>query len=129
MSKKLTPFEALDQLRQNYKDDSHLFDNDLLDIIEPALKKGEYFEMLSKVYIYFIHDPRRKFTVLELGQIIKALEIIKATRVDTNIIKESKDYDDYCGLEAQKMLALMFSAPKQIGITKEQYEIVKEVLL
>ena len=35
---KLTPLEALDNLRQNYETGAHLFDYKYLDIIETALK-------------------------------------------------------------------------------------------
>ena len=38
MSKEL---KALAQLKQNYKDETHLFDDELLAIIEPALKALE----------------------------------------------------------------------------------------
>lgn len=64
----------------------------------------------------------------DVNKSLEALEIIRKTRVDTNIIKESKNYDDYCGLEAVKMLALIFNAPKQTGITKEEYDLLKEIL-
>lgn len=60
-----------------------------------------------------------------------ALEIIKITRVDTNLIKLSENYDDYCFLEAEKLLTLEYHnlTAKQQGITEEQYNLLKEVLL
>lgn len=39
--KNLTPLEALEELRQNIVDDAHYFDDDLLSIIEDALKDYE----------------------------------------------------------------------------------------
>ena len=39
--KNLTPLEALEELRQNIVDDAHSFDDDLLAIIEDALKDYE----------------------------------------------------------------------------------------
>lgn len=39
--KNLTPLEALEQLRQNNIDDAHYFDDELLSIIEDALKDYE----------------------------------------------------------------------------------------
>ena len=41
MYKELSPLEALERLRQNWIDDSHLFDDELLDIIEKSLKALE----------------------------------------------------------------------------------------
>ena len=50
--KNLTPLEALEQLRQNNVDDAHYFDEDLLSIIEDALKdyekEIEILEILNK---------------------------------------------------------------------------------
>lgn len=62
---------------------------------------------------------------------LKALETIKETRVDTNLIKLSKDYDDYCGLEVEKLLTLQHHnlVVEQKGITEEQYNLLKEMLL
>jgi len=60
---------------------------------------------------------------------LKALEIIKETRVDTSLIKLSKDYDDYCSLEVIKVLSngedMLI---KQRGITQQEYDLLKEVL-
>ena len=58
---------------------------------------------------------------------LKAVEIIRTTRVDTNLIKLSKDYDDYCGLEAIEILNGKLTT-KQVGITEEKYKLLKEVL-
>lgn len=94
-----------------------------LDIIETALKENK--NLKCKVVTTTASCLMLKE---ELDKKNKALEIIKKTRVDTNIIKESIDYEDYCGLEAQKMLSLMLNAPKQIGITEEEYKVLKEIL-
>ena len=59
---------------------------------------------------------------------LKALEVIKETRVDINFIKLSKNYDDYCGMEVVKMLNHIETA-EQKGITQEEYDLLKEVLL
>lgn len=60
---------------------------------------------------------------------LKALEIIKETRVDVGLIKLSKDYDDYCSLEVIKILSVGEDmVVKQRGITKEEYDLLKEVL-
>ena len=67
MNKELTPLEALEELRQNNKDDTHLFDSELLDIIEIALKDYEKRLILAKEYQDINNVAKR----------LKALEIIK----------------------------------------------------
>ena len=54
--KNLTPLEALEELRQNIVDNAHYFDDDLLSIIEDALKDYEKEVVildLLKEYSYF----------------------------------------------------------------------------
>ena len=45
MEKEITPLEAVKKLRQNNIDDTHLFDDKLLDVIENALKENEYLKI------------------------------------------------------------------------------------
>ena len=93
-----------------YKTIKDMF-SDEFEIIEAAIK--ENFKM--------------KLVIIAQEKEAKALRIIRDTRVDTNLIKKSKDYDDYCSLEASKLLTTMES-PTQKGITEEEYNIIKEVL-
>lgn len=59
---------------------------------------------------------------------LKALEIIKETRVDVVLIKLSKDYDDYCSLEVIKILSVGENmVVKKRGITQQEYDLLKEV--
>ena len=57
---------------------------------------------------------------------LKALEIIKETRVDINFIKLSKNYDDYCSMEVIKILNNI-ATTKQRGITEKEYDLLKEI--
>lgn len=66
MNKELTPLEALEKLRQNNVDDSHLFDDELLDIIETALNELKIMkEIIADILTREEEDK------------LKALEIIK----------------------------------------------------
>lgn len=87
-------------------------------------KELELFQELRYEYLRTIKDD--KLDTIEKS--LKALEIIKETRVDTNFIKLSKDYDDYCGMEVIKMLN-QIETTKQRGITQEEYDLLKEILL
>ena len=80
--------EALKQLRQNNKDDTHLFDDELLDVVEKELK---------------------------------ALEIIaKYIKID------EEDEDDFFPYTIKDTQYISLSSAKVM--TKEEYEIIKEVL-
>ena len=57
--------DALERLRQNNKDNSHLFDDELLDIIEKSLKRLEQLEIEKQSFDRVIEKK------------LKALEIIK----------------------------------------------------
>ena len=46
-------------------------------LIETELKESEYYKMLCNAYVYFIHDDKHKYPVLELGKIIKTIDIIR----------------------------------------------------
>lgn len=79
--------DALEKLRQNNKDNSHLFDDELLETIEKELK---------------------------------ALEIIIDKTVNVyDEIYETNDYEDYIANFGYTQL--------QFNMTKEEYELVKEV--
>ena len=121
--------------------------NECLNIIEKELKEGEknhklkidiceYFglddlfpyddnskimEKLKEIQNYY-YDIQFKKSKKE-----KALEIIKKTRVDTNLIKLSKDYDDYCAMEVIKILDNT-QTTNQKGITEEEYDLLKKEL-
>ena len=114
MNKELTPLEALEKLT-NYKCSCLSEKIKCKEIIETALKENE----------------NRKELMAEMGKqslrIAEALDIIKNTRVDTNLIKLSNSYDNYCGLEAAELLNGKYTA-KQKGITEEEYDLLKEVL-
>ena len=52
MMNKNNPLEALEKLRQNNKDNTHLFDDELLDIIEKPLKALEIIkEKVPLIYL------------------------------------------------------------------------------
>lgn len=86
---KLLSLEALEKLRQNFKDDSHLFDYELFDIIETALK---------------------------------ALEIIKEKRVNVHLLVLSDSLEKY-------NFKYNFNLLSYRKLTKEEYDLLKEVLL
>ena len=81
-NKKSTALEALEQLRQNNKDDSHLFDDELLDTIEKELIALDIIKSwlsnrivcfdedvivirLKKDYIYNLNDTLYYYVVSE----------------------------------------------------------------
>lgn len=94
-------------------------DSAIFPIIENALKEYESAKNIIKA----LNKERAKNIIK-----IKALEIIRETRVDTNLIKLSEDYDHYCSMEAIKILNNV-QTTKQKGITEEEYNLLKEVLL
>ena len=63
------PLEALEKLRQNIKDNSHLFDDELLDIIEKALKEYAGFQIVFKLSNRKegkkIHDKLKAFEIIK----------------------------------------------------------------
>ncbi len=62
--KNLTPLEALEELRQNIVDDAHYFDEDLLSIIEDALKDYEKeVEVLDLLKKYSYASPNKTLTI------------------------------------------------------------------
>lgn len=90
MYEDLTPLQALKELKQNIKDGSHLFDDELLNIIEIALK--DYRELLQSQCVLVgrtngqtqkiidticKHYKEIRISNLEDKEKIKALEIIK----------------------------------------------------
>lgn len=113
--------EALKRIRQEtcpatYNQD---FDkNECCDIIEQELKD---YEKIKDIII------TARFDLDQVNKEHKALKIIKETRVDTNLIKLSKDYDDYCAMETIKLLNNA-QTTKQKGIVPEEYQHLKEVL-
>ena len=130
MSKEL---DALEKLRQNNKDDAHMFDDELLDIIETALKNYEeglyhaktYVKHTSKQALYdllglaiknvdksFWKLPEQLFDDVNIS--LKALEIIKSADF-------SLEFD-----ESQNEWFLHIVA-KGSGI--KTYDLLKEVLL
>ena len=86
------------------------------------------FETIKNSIVYYGNSYSFIYPCLErVEKKLKALEIIKETRVDTNFIKLSKNYDDYCGMEVVKMLNHIETA-EQKGITQEEYDLLREVL-
>lgn len=111
MSKEL---KALEKLRQNFKDGSHLFDNDLLDIIEKALKE---YEM---EYTLRIRLENANYELVrekqENDKKLKTLEIIKK-----ELMLEVKEDNGLYRL-------ITYQSDNHL-IRKDQYELLKEVLL
>lgn len=101
IEQELSPLEALEKLRQNNKDNSHMFDDELLDIIESALKEYAGFQIVFKLS----NRNEGKMVYDKL----KVLKIIK----DKFVFNEGM----YGSLISQKL-----------PITKEEYELLKEVL-
>lgn len=116
-NKKLTALEALEQLRQNNKDDSHLFDDELLDIIEKQLKALEHINKRLKNELFEYEDKE-----------IKALDIIKSWLSD-RIIRFDEDLivirltNNYCNPTDDTFY--YYIVPEQ---EKEQIKLLKEVL-
>lgn len=112
MSKELTPLQALETIKNNYLLQNELIGNEI-DIIETALKDYEKLKLKGdeiKDYLYYSHKE-----FLEDRKKLKALEIIKKifqydVEVNGNEIFE-EEYE-----------------PNEV-ITKEEYELLKEVLL
>ena len=117
MSKELSPLEALEKLT-NYKCSCMSEKIKCKEVIETALKISEYYKMLCEVYIYFIHDPDRKYSVLELGKTIKALEIIKEKEVNVFIFLHSGDLETYNDMVEDNR-----------KLTNVEYDLLKEALL
>ena len=97
-------------------------------------KELELFEQIIKGYTetfnMAIHHPKDTIVkwegVEEIEKSLKALKIIKETRVDINFIKLSKNYDDYCSMEVIKILNNI-ATTKQRGITEKEYDLLKEI--
>ena len=99
--------EALEKLRQNYKDDTHLFDDDLLDVIETALKDLERvykkLNRLEKDCVELEHDRdtyrtayRNELEIRNTNPNIKeALRVILTKRVNVKRFIEAKTFKDY----------------------------------
>ena len=97
------------------------------------MSKGlEALENISKVDYCFLEGELDGFFGMFseeyniIKKELKALEIIKETRVDTNFIKISENYDDYCGMEVMKILNHIETS-EQKGITQKEYDLLKEV--
>ena len=109
----MTPEEALEKIKSLVNDVQYSSKipsiNNELEIIEAALKESDYYKMLCNAYVYFIHDTNHKYSVLELGKIIKTIDIIKEC-FDFNgfeeFIPNSKWYQN---IENQKILKEVLS--------------------
>ena len=121
MSKELTPLEAVEELKQNNKVGSHLFDDELLDIVETALKDYEHLYQLwnckdSDTMIIqttkTIHDENNKK--------LQALEIIKDNKIN------ELELVWYNGM----WFVFAPNCPRAImyGTRKEDYDLLKEAL-
>ena len=139
MSKEL---DALEKLRQNNKDDAHMFDDELLDIIETALKNYEeglyhaktYVKHTSKQALYdllglaiknvdksFWKLPEQLFDDVNIS--LKALEIIKETPEFAWYVKIYEN--------AYEMVsdAKGFRLNNSVEELQEMFDLLKEVLL
>lgn len=106
MNKELSPMEALQKLRQNNKDDTHLFDDELLNIIEDALKENAELKLMIRQFNKAIGEPQ--IIPPTIDRKLKVLEII----------------EEFFWLEDfQDFIALGGMLPKSF---KEKYELLKE---
>lgn len=138
MDKKLTPLEAWKEIKRQIGSATYIRndtgapqittmrvkDTGLFEIIDRAFIQLEYYKTLCEAYVYFIHDPEHKYPVLELGAMIKAIEIIK--KFDLEIIITKKN-----AFVTSKTIKGIFNAYLYITDKKEeikQLELLKKVL-
>lgn len=111
MSKELKPLEAVEELKQNNKVGSHLFDDELLDIVETALKDYENLQLKHRSTTKQVFNDFKK---------LKALEIIKDNKINE--------------LELVWFNGMWFvfapncSRAIMYGTRKEDYDLLKEIL-
>lgn len=133
MDKKLTPLEAWEEIKRQIGSATYIRsdsgapqittmlvkDTGLFEIIDDAFTQLEYYKTLTEVYIYFIHDPDHKYTVLELGTMIKAVEIIKEKEVNVEWLL-------HCGDSVEEYNDGFFRGKKDL--TKDEFCLLKKFL-
>ena len=127
MNKELTPLEALNNLTQYLTGDYRDCFKEL-SIIETALKildqlqviiGAEKIEDLPELALETENDwYSARYNLKEAEKKLKALEIIKEKSVNLEFLKCSENYEQYC---------LICSYGNEIS--KEEYDLLKEVLL
>jgi len=130
MSKELTPLEAVEELKQNNKVGSHLFDDELLDIIEAALKDYEMEHTLRIRLENINYELVREKQVNEKK--LKALEIIKRCNnkcPDYNKIIKFSCYDRPSYMAGENLhLDYLIIGKSCFFISPEEYDLLKEIL-
>ena len=124
MNKELTPLQAFENIIVDLTPHLKNANTEEIKIVETALRNQFNLEL----------ENRTLQMNLDLGAVLakglqerldenkkklKALEIIKNKRVDTQLLKDSKNLNDYNWCVHTKDRAL----------TKEEYELLKEVLI
>lgn len=124
MSKKLyTPKQALNNIRNNYFNSERSPDYGLeyewFNIIETALKEQEEDKKLlneqAKSNRYLMEQIKQS------QKKIKALEIIKEKEVNTLLVMNVRDYNEYC--------RYMSGSFEYEPLTEQEYDLLREVLL
>lgn len=82
MNEKLTPLKALEELRQHIADNSSLFTDKRLDIIEKSLKA---LEIIKKLLDLKISEGRKHYFHIRVGSFRAAYSVSKS---EWNILKE-----------------------------------------
>lgn len=115
----MNSLEALEKLKQNNIDGSHLFDGELLDIIETALKDYEMEHTLRIRLENINYDLVREKQ--ENDKKLKALEIIKRCPTEITVLIDT--YDDWEEYRND------FKKNERLIKTQTEFELLKEVLL
>ena len=117
----MTPLEAVKCLKEQFEI-CGIKSNPYLKIIETALKDRVCLQKQVNNLTY-VNNQKDK--------VIIAFDIIKERNVDVSLIKNTKNYDEYCSEFAMKVLLLQDEKffVKNKGITEEEYELLKEELL
>ena len=116
----MTGLEAVKKLRQNWIDETHLFDDDLLDIVENALKEYEMEHTLrirlENINYELVREKERNEKKL------KALEIIKETPIFAWYVTIYKD--------AYEMVSDVkgFRVNNSVEELQEMFDLLREVL-
>ena len=125
MGRELTPLEALENIKREagFPYFSTLYDIDMwredFKTVETALKENEVYQFMFHEVKYYVES--KEFSLEDLAKKLKALEIIKNKQVDMNTLRMTfvmnKDFTFYNE-------DLSFGEE----LTKEEYELLKEVL-
>lgn len=117
MKNDLTPLQALEEIISTFYDK----DSEEIRIVKTALKKWKEHQNTCQELYYKERCEKQD----------KILQIIKERNIDVSLIKNTKNYDEYCHEFAIKVLMLKDEKffVKNKGITEKEYNMLKGVLL